>query len=195
MTLILSTVALLLGPVIYTAGQENPLARRILDGLILLAIAAIISLHVIPEALQHGGVLTIVVVLLGLAFPMMLERLFRRAAETAHLFIVGLAAIGLLIHAIIDGVALLPESGAALAYAIVIHRLPAGMAIWCVVRPNFGTVITISIFALVIVATATGYFVGASIVELAETRTLAMLQAFISGSLVHVILYRHGHQH
>lgn len=195
MTLILSIVALLLGPVIYAAGQQNPVARRILDALILLTIAAIISFHVIPEALQHGGALTIVVVLTGLVFPMILERLFRRAVDTAHLFVVALATAGLLMHAIVDGVALHPESGAALAYAIVLHRLPVGMAIWCVVRPNFGTVVTISIFALVILATGSGYFVGASFVELAETRTLALLQAFISGSLVHVILFRHGHRH
>jgi len=195
MTLILSIAALLLGPVIYTAGRENRTARRILDGLILLTIAAIIAVHVVPEALQHGGILTIVVLLLGLAFPMLLERLFRQAADTAHLFIVALAACGLLIHAVVDGVALLPENGAALAYAIVLHRLPVGMAIWCVVRPNFGSTIAIGIFTLVILATAAGYFVGTSIIELAETRTLAMLQAFISGSLVHVILFRHGHRH
>jgi len=195
MTLILSITALLLGPVIYTASRENPTARRILDGLILLTIAAIVAVHVVPEALQYGGMLTIVVLLLGLAFPMLLERLFRRAADTAHLFIVLLAASGLLIHAVVDGVALLPESGTGLAYAIVLHRLPVGMAIWCVVRPNFGTAIAISMFALVILATTAGYFLGTSIIELAETRTLAILQAFISGSLVHVIVFRHGHHH
>jgi hypothetical protein len=195
MTLILSIAALLLGPAIYTAGRQNPIARRVLDGLILLSIAAIIVVHVVPEALQHGGKLALVVILLGLAFPMLLERLFRKATDTAHLFIVALAAAGLLIHAVVDGVALLPESGTSLAYAIVLHRLPVGMAIWCIVRPNFGTVIAISVFTLVIVATAAGYFAGASILELAETRTVALLQAFISGSLIHVVVFRHGHHH
>jgi hypothetical protein len=195
MTLILSITALLLGPVIYTAGQRNKLARRVLDALILLAIAAIIAVHVVPEALQHGGAIAIVVILLGLIFPMILERLFRKATDTAHLFIVILAALGLLIHAVVDGVALLPENGSALAYAIVLHRLPVGMAIWCIIRPNFGNTIAIGVFAMVIVATVAGYFVGASILELAETRTLALLQAFISGSLIHVVVFRHGHHH
>ncbi len=196
MTLILSIAALLLGPVIYTAGRGNRTVKRILDALILLTIAAIIAIHVVPEALQHGGALTVIVVAIGLAFPMLLEGLFRRATETAHLFIVALAAAGLLIHAVVDGVALLPEGGGtALAYAIVLHRLPVGMAIWCVVRPNFGTVTSIVTFTLVIAATTAGYFVGATILELAETRTLAMLQAFISGSLIHVVLFRHGHNH
>jgi hypothetical protein len=195
MTLILSIAALLLGPAIYTAGQRNRITRRILDGTILLTIAAIIAVHVVPEALQYGGILAAVVIILGLAFPMMLERLFRRASDTAHLFVVILAAAGLLIHAIIDGVALLPESGAALAYAIVLHRLPVGMAIWCVVRPNFGTATTVGVFVLVILATAIGYFVGESVVEFAETRSLALFQAFIAGSLIHVVIFRHGHHH
>ena len=195
MTLVLSIAALLLGPAIYAAGRQNRMARRILDGLILGSIAVIIAVHVVPEAIQHGGKLALVVILIGLAFPLLLERLFRRATETAHLFIVALAAAGLLIHAVVDGVALLPENGTSLAYAIVLHRLPVGMAIWCIVRPNFGTVTAVSVFALVIGATVAGYFVGASVLELAETRTVALLQAFISGSLIHVVIFRHGHHH
>jgi len=195
MTLVLSIAALLLGPAIYAAGRQNRVARRVLDGLILLSIAVIIAVHVVPEAIQHGGKLAFVVLLIGLAFPVLLERLFRSATDTAHLFIVALAAAGLLIHAVVDGVALLPENGTSLAYAIVLHRLPVGMAIWCIVRPNFGTVTAVSVFALVIGATAAGYFVGASILELAETRTVALLQAFISGSLIHVVIFRHGHHH
>ena len=195
MTLVLSIAALLLGPAIYAAGRQNRMARRVLDGLILVSIAVIIAVHVVPEAIQHGGKLAFVVILIGLAFPLLLERLFRSATDTAHLFIVALAAAGLLIHAVVDGVALLPENGTSLAYAIVLHRLPVGMAIWCIVRPNFGTVTAVSVFALVIGATAAGYFVGASILELAETRTVALLQAFISGSLIHVVIFRHGHHH
>ena len=195
MTLVLSIAALLLGPAIYAAGRQNRIARRVLDGLILVSIAAIIAVHVVPEAIQHGGKLAFVVILIGLAFPVLLERLFRSATDTAHLFIVALAAAGLLIHALVDGVALLPESGSSLAYAIVLHRLPVGMAIWCIVRPNFGAVAAVSVFSLVIVATAAGYFAGASILDLAETRTVALLQAFISGSLIHVVIFRHGHHH
>ena len=109
MTLILSIAALLLGPAIYSAGRKNPIGKRLLDGVILITIAAIIALDVIPGALRHGGTLAVVVILLGLAFPLILERLFRKATDTAHLFIVAIAALGLLIHAVIDGIPLLPE--------------------------------------------------------------------------------------
>lgn len=195
MNFALSIAALLLGPVIYATSHRGTTVRRVLDGAILLTIAAIIGVHVVPEAFQLGGIWSIVVLLLGLAFPALLERLFRKATDRAHLFIVALAATGLLIHAVIDGVALLPESGTLLAYAIVVHRLPVGMAIWCIVRPNFGMTATAILFVLLISATALGYFLGASVIELAETRTLALFQAFVAGSLIHVVLVRDGHHH
>jgi hypothetical protein len=195
MTLILSFAALLLGPVIYSAGRENPFAKRVLDVVVVLTIAAIIGFDVIPEALRHGGSLAIPVILLGLAFPLILERLFRKATDTAHLFIVALAGSGLLIHAVIDGIALLPESGGYLAHAIVLHRLPVGMAIWWAVRPNFGKTAAVIVFALIGLATTAGYFIGDSIVEMTEARTLAMLQAFVSGSLIHVVAFGVKHKH
>ncbi len=189
MTLILSIVSLLLGPLIYAAGRKNKIARRLLDGLIILSIAVIIFVQIIPEALTQGGVTAILIIVLGLAFPMLLERLFRRATDTAHLMIVALAAIGLFVHAAVDGLALLTENGVGLAYAIVLHRLPVGMAIWWVVRPGLGTPIAVGVFALVILATTAGYFMGESVVQLAEARTLALFQAFVSGSLIHVVIF------
>jgi hypothetical protein len=195
MNLILSIAALLLGPAIYAAGRNNPVAKRVLNASILLTIGVIIAVHIIPEAIEHGGKTAIAVILAGLAFPMLLERLFRKATDTAHLVIVGLAAAGLLVHAVVDGIALLPESGTGLAYAIILHRLPVGMAIWWAIHPNFGKVAAVLAFSLIILATAAGYFAGDRIVELADERALAMLQAFVSGSLIHVVVFGVKHDH
>jgi hypothetical protein len=195
MTFILSTAALLLGPIIYAAAGEHRISRRLLDALIVLSIGFIIVAHIIPAALREGGNLAIVVILLGIAFPMLLERLFRKASDTAHLVIVALAAFGLLTHALVDGVALLPESGTGLAYAIILHRLPVGMALWWAVRPNFGITVSIIVFALVILATAAGYLIGETIMEIADMRTIAMFQAFVAGSLIHVVIFGVRHHH
>ena len=195
MTLLLSIAALLLGPVIYGAGQKNPLARRALNAIILLTIAFIIAVHIIPEALKYGGALPAVVILAGLAFPMVLERLFRKATDTAHLVIVAIAAVGLLVHAVIDGVALLPESGTGLAYAIILHRLPVGMALWWAIQPSFGRLAAAAAFALVIIATGAGFLLGDAVVGLADARNLALLQAFVSGSLIHVVVFGVTHDH
>jgi hypothetical protein len=195
MNFILSTAALLLGPIIYAAAGEHRISRRLLDALIVVSIGFIIVAHISPAALQQGGNLAIIVIVLGIAFPMLLERLFKKATDAAHLVIVALAAFGLLTHALVDGVALLPQSGENLAYAIVLHRLPVGMALWWAVRPNFGTTISIIVFALVILATAAGYLVGETIIEVADMRTIAMFQAFVSGSLIHVVIFGVRHHH
>ncbi|MCJ7589989.1 MAG: hypothetical protein MUO51_01390 [Woeseiaceae bacterium] len=195
MTLVLSIAALLLGPAIYAAGRTNPIAKRVLNASILLTIAVIIAIHISPEALEHGGKAAIIVILAGLAFPMILERLFRKATDTAHLVIVALAATGLLVHAVVDGIALLPGSGTGLAYAIVLHRLPVGMAVWWAIRPNFGKTAAMLAFALIILSTTAGYFAGDHILEMADARTLAMLQAFVSGSLIHVVTFGVKHDH
>jgi hypothetical protein len=195
MNLVLSIAALLLGPAIYAAGRNIPIAKRILNASILLTIALIIAIHIIPEALAHGGKIAIAVIVAGLAFPMLLERLFRKATDTAHLVIVALAATGLLVHAVVDGIALLPGSGTGLAYAIVLHRLPVGMAVWWAVRPNFGKTAAVLAFALIIFATTAGYFVGDHIVAMTDGKTLAMLQAFVSGSLIHVVAFGVKHDH
>ncbi len=195
MTLALSIIALLLGPFIYAASRNNPLSRKIFDWLVLVTIAVIILLHIIPEALEVGGVWAIAILMIGFAFPVLLERTFRSAVETAHLVIVAIAAAGLLLHALIDGLALLPESGAGLAYAIILHRPAVGMAVWWAVRPTFGVAAAAATLGALVVATTAGYFVGDAFLQFAGTKTLALLQAFISGSLVHVVLFGAKHKH
>tara|TARA_R110002096_G_scaffold120252_1_gene260473 strand:+ start:13677 stop:14267 length:591 start_codon:yes stop_codon:yes gene_type:complete len=195
MNFFLSTVALLLGPVIYAVARNNRVLRRLLDALIVLTIAFIIGVHIIPEAISHGGKLAIFVIAIGILFPMLLERLFRKATDTAHLVIVGIAAIGLLVHAVVDGLALLPGSGDGLALAVILHRLPVGMALWWAIKPNFGETLASAAFALVILATASGFFLGESVVAAADIQLLAMFQAFVSGSLIHVVLFGVKHHH
>jgi hypothetical protein len=67
------------------------------------------------------------------------------------------------------------------------------MAIWWTVRPNFGVPVAAATLIAIIVATTAGYFLGESVLQFAEARTLALLQAFISGSLVHVVIFGAKH--
>jgi len=54
---------------------------------------------------------------------------------------------------------------------------------------------TIATFALVIAATAASYFFGGPVVALAEAPRLALFQAFVAGSLVHVVAFGVSHRH
>ncbi|MCG8370912.1 MAG: hypothetical protein MJA32_10420, partial [Proteobacteria bacterium] len=148
-----------------------------------------------PEALARGGNPAIAFLLLGIAFPMVIERVVHEKFAAAHGFVLALAALGLVIHSILDGIALLPTQNAELGYAVVLHRLPVGMAIWWSLRPNLGLTAAVAAFAMIIVATSASFVVGAPIVELAETRSIAWLQAFVSGSLIHIVAFGVGHDH
>jgi hypothetical protein len=195
MNLILSISALLLGPVIYAFGRTNHVARQILDGFIFITIAGIICVNIIPEALVVGGTLAIVFLILGIVFPVVVERGFRGAFHEAHRLVLIIAALGLIVHAIIDGIALLPAQGGDLAHAVILHRLPVGMAIWWSLRPNLGLPVAIAAFATISVATAASYILGGPMVELAEARSIAYVQAFVSGSLIHVVAFGITHEH
>lgn len=213
MTLALSVIALLLGPFIYAFGRRQPAAKQILDGFVFITIAGIVCVYIIPAAITVGGPYAILCLLLGLLFPVAIEKTAGLSLHTAHVFIVLLAALGLIVHAVIDGIALLPVAGEfvgetthsgerggllvgnQLAIGVILHRLPVGMAIWWSVRPNFGVTAAVATFAMVIAATAVAYFFGASVIEITATRNLAFFQAFVAGSIAHVVAFGVSHEH
>ena len=195
MNLALSILALLLGPVIYALSRKNHVTREILDGFIFITIAGIICVNIIPEALAIGGTLALLFLLLGLAFPVVVEHGFHSALHEAHIVVLVLAGLGLVIHATIDGIALLPAQGSDLAHAVILHRLPVGMAIWWSLRPTLGTPVAVGAIVVISLATALSYVLGAPMVELAEARSLAMVQAFVSGSLIHIVAFGITHEH
>ena len=195
MLLALSIVALLAGPAVYTFGRRNRVARQILDGFIFITIAGIVTVHIIPESLTGGGEIAILFLALGIVFPVVLERGLHDSFHAAHGLVLGLAALGLVIHSVLDGIALLPSGNRDLAYAVVLHRLPVGMAIWWSLRPNLGLGAAVIAFALIIAASVMSFVVGAPIVQLAEASSIAWLQAFISGSLIHIVAFGVSHEH
>ena len=107
-TFVLSVVALLLGPFVYAWGQSRPTARQVLDGFVFITIAGIVCVHIIPASITNGGPWALLFLALGLAFPVLLERQFHHLMHKAHDVILVLAALGLAVHAMVDGIALLP---------------------------------------------------------------------------------------
>jgi zinc transporter ZupT len=198
--LLLSTLALIAGPFLSSAAARRPSARAALDGFVLVTLGGIVCLHIAPDAWQVAGFASVVTGALGLAFPAVLERLFRHALARAHLVVLALAAAGIAVHAVLDGVALLPivtetsASGRELAIGVIVHRLPVGMAIWWVVRPQFGTPVALGTFALVVATTGLGYGIGAEAFA-SGAEVLMLFQAFVAGSLIHVVLFGVTHEH
>jgi len=207
MYLLLSVAALLAGPYVYALGQTRRQARYFCDGFVFITIAGIVCVHIIPSALTLGGALALVFLLAGLCFPVLLERVFHRAMHRAHGVVLLLAALGLAVHAVLDGIALVPVQVATqeglvgafwsnqLALSVILHRVPVGMAIWWSLKPEFGQRAAVATFALIIGFTTIAYVFAGPMLALAETRSLAYFQSFVAGSLVHVVAFGISHAH
>ncbi len=188
MYFLLSTIALLAGPFVYALGRRNKVTERALDILIIVAIAWIIGVHILPDAIQAAGWPSLAFLVLGMTFPYALRRIFHLASNAMHTALLIIAALALVLHAVIDGIALLPGSGDRLGLAVILHRLPVGMAIWWTFRPAIGTRAAIASFVLIITATATAFYFGGAVLEIAESRMLALFQVFVAGSLADLII-------
>ncbi len=193
MTLFLASIlALALGPLMYQLAGRGHAMLSILDGFVFAAIGGLVLLSVLPETMAHGGWATVVFIALGFAGPALAERLFHRVAKHAHVGALALGLLGLTLHALFDGATLAGDSvgGAKLPTAVVVHRFPVGLAIWWLLRPHFGRLIATLVLALVAAATATGYGVGPPVAAGLSNQSIAWFQAFVAGSLLHVVFYR-----
>jgi hypothetical protein len=189
--LLLSLAALALGPIVYGLAARRPAGLGVLDSFLFVTLSGLVLLHLIPHALHVGGGAAATAALLGLGGPALAERMLHRAAAGVHLLVLSAALLGLGGHAFFDGLALIgSQSSAPLAIAVILHRLPDGLAIWWLLRPPYGAGVAASTLGLMATATACGFFVGDVILFKTNQAWLASLQAFVSASLVHVVLHR-----
>ena len=188
MYFLLSTIALLAGPFVCILGRHNKMTERAVDVLIIAAIAWIIGVHIVPDAVQVAGWTALAFLALGMAFPYLLRRIFHLASNAMHTALLLIAALALVLHAVIDGIALLPGNGEQLGIAVILHRLPVGMAIWWTFRPAIGSKAAIAAFALIILATGLAVYFGGPVIELTESKLLALFQVFVAGSLADMVI-------
>ena len=213
MLLILSLIALALGPVLYGACRKTESVRRSLDGFLFVAIAGIVVVHIVPEVYEIAGFQAIGFLLLGIGLAFGVERRPLVRGGDRYVWVVMLGALGLVIHAAMDGIALLPgdvlhshdghqsesahshEGGLEelmtnhLALGVILHRIPVGMAIWWTLRPVMGVGIAAGALALIALATSAAYVFGEPVIHLMQSTAVASFQAFVAGTLLHVIVF------
>ncbi|WP_025563513.1 permease [Psychromonas sp. SP041] len=199
MLLILSILALFLGPVTYRLLQRQPGWLDLLDAFIFVSISGLVLFHILPELLYEGGLLVLVLTGLGLLTPSLIEKYFHKAANKAHNTTLFLGVLGLVLHASLDGTVLLANQSDhtewLLALGVLLHRFPVGLTIWWLLRPQYGVVLPF----IVLISMAAATLLGASYAELSmaqlDGQLLAWFQAFVMGSIMHVVLHRPYLQH
>ena len=193
---LISLVPLIAGPLIVRSLQKTPWTARALDAFVLVAVSGLVFLHILPHGLSEGGSWAVVAAVAGLFLPILAEGAQHRSRSLA-LSPTLVLALGLLtIHGMLDGVALAAPHrdvahGELLAAAVVLHRLPAGLAIWWVARPRLGTQGAMAVVSVLVVGTTVGYVAARTGFDaLFNGPAWNIVQALLAGSLVHVIVHQ-----
>lgn len=201
--LIISLLALLVGPVLfYLTGVSQTLWRGI-DAFVLIAVGGIVFFHILPDAYEKLGWPALVVALTSLYLPVVFEKITNRVAQTAHNITLGLALVGLVLHAFTDGLALIaPELAQghipALPMAVILHRIPDGITIWWLLHRTHGRKVAIRTILLISIATILGFYFGRGFHGNFPQGWFGLFEALLGGALLHVIFHAspsHSHSH
>lgn len=197
-----SLVGLYVGTLVASFGRARSAA--VIDGLVMVAIGALVLFHLLPESYAIGGIWALVAAAAGLSFPLLFERKRgpREPAKRRPAAILAFVVAGLMVHAAMDGAALAgahhghahaghdhSSSELLLALAIFLHRVPVGLWIQREAHRHSRDRAGIMLVTTLGLATLAGFSLGGVLSPLASSEALAIVQAFVVGSLLHVVMH------
>ncbi|MDE2764586.1 MAG: permease [Gemmatimonadota bacterium] len=194
--LIAALAALAGGPLLHAgAGNRRGLAS-LLDGLSRTAIPGLVFLAFVPAAVGEGEWAVVLALVAGFLVPVAAERTSQRATRPTHRLALLAGLSGFVVHAALDGAALAtlpPDADPSFPLAVVLHRLPVGVAVWWLVTREMDTRAGIGALAALMLGTMGGYLFGGVLEGTAsDSGALTLYQAAVAGSLVHVVVHQHG---
>jgi uncharacterized membrane protein YraQ (UPF0718 family) len=203
--LLASLLALALGPFLATWARRFRPSTIAVDSFVLVVLGGLVLLHILPHALQATGLWALLIAAAGFFVTGSAERSLRSGAGASRVgrrLFFALALIGLGIHAVIDGMALigaeLPhdhapgeshDHGSIWALAVLFHRVPFAISLWWIVAPLIGVRTAVLSMAVIAIGTVIGYGVGESFLATASPSTLGLFEALLCGTLLHVVLH------
>ncbi len=192
--LIISLLMLAVGPALVLLFSSRKDVLEGLDTFVLVTIAGLVAFHLIPESIVLAGWWAIAAAAFGLILPVVTHRVLHRKSDKGLGPLLPAAIIGLLAHSFIDGIALSEGAGhvdedhaSLLALAVILHRLPTGMAVWWIAAPRIGLRGAVFIIGVIALGTVGGYSTT-DISALGHSAfALGIIQALVAGSLLHVV--------
>lgn len=194
--LILSLVAISSGPLLYQLYTFNRKAIDIVDRAVFLIVGGLVVFHLVPHALEDIGWLAFPLLFLGASIPAIIEKGRDSLHEKAHRTTIVIICIGILVHAFLDGMALLMphnhshDADFGLPLAVIFHRIPVGLTIWMLARPQYGITKAIGIIAILCFATTLGFFLSSYLSGIIDHTVTSGINAIVSGSLLHILFHR-----
>ncbi len=191
MPLLLSSIAFLfIAPLVHTVSAKKDYFFSSLNGFVFVIIAALIGLEILPQLIWTTGPAVIFMLLLGLVLPVLTEKALHNTA-IIHKTAVVVSILGLAIHTLLDGAALAMESiDANLALSVALHRIPIGLFVWWFIRPHFGSLAAYAMLSFIAAGTLLGFSFAPEIISPLQTSTVAYFQAFVVGTLIHVLFHK-----
>lgn len=186
--LIAAVLGLCLGPVLFVLLHSRPRPQLALDGFVLVAVVGLVVLHVLPDAYEVAGIWALVVATVGLLLPLFAERIKALSHRASHGLVLAIALLGLMLHASLDGVGVAGSEG--LGIAVAVHRIPVGLAVWWLVRPQFGRRWAFAVLAGLCLATIGGFVLQNAVIDMGSVLWVQLVQALVAGSLLHVLLHQ-----
>ncbi|MCR9248410.1 MAG: permease [bacterium] len=197
--LVTSFLALAVGPLIVWLARRHTWSTVLIDAFCLIAVAGFALLHVLPECALQAGFVALPLAVVGFLLPSFAERALHARQSALRPIVITLAMLGLGAHTVLDGFFLTEEAAMSshghshqlTAWAIILHRIPAGIGIWWIVPRTLGIRAAILLTTIVFGGTLVGYYLGTTFLDSTSQYGLAVLQALLAGSLLHVVLHAH----
>ncbi|WP_419949815.1 hypothetical protein [Candidatus Palauibacter sp.] len=190
-------VAPAIGAVLYVVLHRRPGTMRVIDTIVFVALPLLIAWQVLPHVWLERQFGPLLAVGAGIGLLYLLERISETLARHTDNATIVLAVLAMVLHALLEGGAVLVgPSSVPFTSALVLHRVAVGLLVWWLLEPRHGVRGALAGVAAIIVATVIGALAGTELLP-DEHAALEMYQAFISGSLLHVVLHqgRRDHRH
>tara|TARA_Y100001978_G_C23697835_1_gene438717 strand:- start:2207 stop:4045 length:1839 start_codon:yes stop_codon:yes gene_type:complete len=193
--LVLSLLVLAVGPALHQLARATGTLLAALDGFVYVTMGGMVLFHILPETYHLSGWPVFIALALGLLGPGWVEHRLEDLAPQAHTVASLLALVGIGLHGFTDGLAL-GQGGHEqadeymLPWAVILHRLPVGLMVWFLLRPVYGVRLALATLLLIGVFTIMGFELGEIAVGELAIDGLGLFQAFVSGTLLHVVVHR-----
>lgn len=184
--LVVAVLGLAVGPLLARIWDRGEAWREALDGLSITLVGGICLFHLLPHAIDRGGVLAVVAGLAGVVMPLGLQRVGAGLAKTWTAAAFGLLAM----HALFEGAALAVVTtgrvGLPLGLAVAAHRLPVGLAVYTA-GARGGDWRGWAAVGVLMLATVAGFAVGAPLAGAGTDQAHGIFEALVAGVLLHIV--------
>jgi zinc transporter ZupT len=194
---IAAIIALAAGVALVPITRRRPSWMSALDGFMLVGVGGVLIMGLLPYSFQTAGWWAILFAGVGAGLPALLER-GHHHDDHSHdgITFLLLAALGLAVHAFLDGGALAArqvddgEHTRSLELGVLLHRLPMGVMLGMLGGAKRQKLAWVAA-SIVAAGTIAGFFIGIHTLPMLGLQGLSLFQALVAGTLLHVI-YTHS---